>query len=352
MKGLTVPWVKSRRKRSDPADAVFAWSGIRLARNLDGEAFPGNSTPDRRRAVCAAVREALAGNAVQWTYRNAESLDASEAGLLEDARLLPADFLQNPQGRAILASPRYETVILVNGDDHLRIGADLPGLALNRIYPPLDALDDELSSRLSYAFSPSLGFMTSDPAAAGCALRAGVFLHLPGIMLSCGEEKILLRTAEPLGVALSGFFGAKDEFPGNLYELSNRGGLGESESEILERVTAAARRIADEELTVREDLKRRHPERIQDFGLRSFALLKNAYLMSAAEAMNCFSGVRLALETGYLDPLPAEINWNELLLGVQAHGLALPSGEKISTEEQAYARASFLRGIFNPGERP
>ena len=55
----------------------------------------------------------------------------------------------------------------------------------------VDRMDEELGQELPLAFHHEFGFLTSCPTNVGSGLRASVFMHLPGLVLTKEIKKVL-----------------------------------------------------------------------------------------------------------------------------------------------------------------
>jgi len=132
-----------------------------------------------------------------------------------------------------------------------------PGVDLDGAWRAVDALDDDLDGRLDFAFSSTLGFLTSCPTNVGTGMRASVQAHLPAVVLNKDLER-LIEDLRSKRLAIRGFYGEGSAAFGNFFQVSNGTTLGVREAEILERLDAAARELADWEERARRPSCRGH----------------------------------------------------------------------------------------------
>ena len=332
------PWKhRHARGRKTIGDPVTIASFITLSRNIRGLPFPGNASPEQKEAVLKLVRDAL-GEA--WTECRMEDQGELDRVLLEEAKFIPHGFAENPQRRSLFYDGNG-TVLLVNGSDHLAIRIFAAGPAPDELSAQTEAMDTMLSEKLTPAFHPRFGFVTENPEDAGTGLHVSFLLHLPALVLN-NAQPVMLEALKAMDLAATGFFGDDQKFPGNLFLLSNTSTMGETESEIISRVSDCAARIAGRELEVREEFRKKSPLRLMDFCARSRAVLGCARLISANEAMNALSGLKLAEESGLL-PEGLPFDWENLLLSILPGHISALCGEDHGPEQRAARRANLLR---------
>ena len=78
-------------------------------------------------------------------------------------------------------------------------------------------------------------------------------LHLPGLVLSEQVNQII-QAVNKLGLAVRGLYGEGTEALGNVFQVSNQMTLGETESDIVERLNKVLLQIVDHEQNARVKL--------------------------------------------------------------------------------------------------
>lgn len=341
------PWTCPAAEKAFPISAeteeallkAAVFSKIRLIRNVRGIPFPPNASNEQKQALLEQVRAVL-GKIGKWNEFDLDKLtDEEKVDLVETKTVLPEQ-TQNVRYRSVFISEKSPWLsITVNGNDHLVIQSFAPGADLIRLYAKTERLEDALAEKLDMAYHPQFGFTANDPADAGTGLSASVMLHLPATGIT-GNEKGILDGLHAMGLSARGFFGDANKFPGNLYEIFNRTKMGESERELLTRMTNCVLHIAQEEIFQRDDLRKKHPLRVLDFCFRSKAVLEEAHLISTVEAMNALSGLRLADESKIFS-LP--FRWDAMLINIQPGRISERCGTDNGPEHRAAERATLLR---------
>ncbi len=295
---LTLPqWVEA----SGPhADIVFS-TRVRLARNLAKYKFPSlagapelTSVSDQ---VCAAVANAdvlMQPQFVEMDYLG----DLDRLVLVERRLASPALAERKGSARVILGAGEYSS-IMTNEEDHLRLQSFQPGLDVRTAWQKLERLDDELSSRLDYAFSPQFGFLTACPTNTGTGMRVSLLVHLPALMILQEMEKTSKKFAK-MGLTIRGFYGEGTEVIGNVFQISNQLTLGCSEDDTLGLLEQVAEQLIALEQKARERLLADRKLNLEDRVWRTYGVLRYARSLSSGEFLNFLSFIRLGLDVKIL----------------------------------------------------
>ena len=181
----------------DHSDIVLS-TRVRLARNLQGHAFGARARVNDRQAVLDNFKAIFARseNLMKGTLLEMKDLGSRARRILLERRLVTSDLLGKtkgdpPAGTAVHFSDRDPLSVMVNEEDHLRVQSLLSGLRIQESWEIVDSLDEELGQELPYAFHHEFGFLTSCPTNVGSGLRASVFMHLPGLVLTKEIGKVL-----------------------------------------------------------------------------------------------------------------------------------------------------------------
>lgn len=344
------PPVAEWTRASGPESDVVLSSRVRLARNIAGIMYPGAAKDADRRRALAAARDACLAQAtvgvggadrVRW-------IDLTETRPLDRMALVERHLISKqhakgaePRGVAV-SEPSEWLSIMANEEDHLRIQVIRSGLALSDALERADTVDDQLESRLDYAYSARWGYLTACPTNVGTGLRVSVMLHLPAMRVMQQVDK-LRRAAKAMNLAVRGFYGEGSDIAGDLYQISNQATFGVAERDIL---AALERDIVPEfvgyERHAREALMKKRRLLLEDLAYRALGALRYARLLSAEEALQHLSALRLGVETGVIRGVaPGTIN--ELLLLVQPAHLQLSAGRDMDQAERRIARAAVVR---------
>lgn len=269
---------------------------VRLARNLADMPFVGRLNEQGKRQVSTTVRDALAmtennPSPNSFLYVAMDEIPRLQAASLAERRLISTQFAAQEPGTALLTLPDDSMAIMLCEEDHLRVQALAPGLALQDCHARADELDNRLSSKLDFAFSPQLGYLTQCPTNLGTAMRAGVLLHLPALA-ALNRVGGYAESISKLGLTIRGAFGEGSQGTAALFQLSNQVTLGISETQALENLQAYALQFVANERNARAELLAQ-PE-WEDKLWRAYGLCKHARRMKSHEAMKLLSLLRMA----------------------------------------------------------
>ncbi|HXY30131.1 MAG TPA: protein arginine kinase [Gemmatimonadaceae bacterium] len=320
---------------------------LRLARNLEGFAFPGRAREGERLRILARVREAVAASPSldASVLVRVDELSPDDRLLLHERHLVSKELAgldpHHPVRSGAAVFLGAGTGVMVNEEDHLRLQTLRSGFDLADAFESITRLDDELGSHLPYAYHSEFGFLTSCPTNTGTGLRASVLIHLPGLVLTKEMPKTLAGLQQ-LGITFRGLYGEGSEVVGNCVQISNQTTLGRSEEEIVEQMTLVLRTVIAREDEARRVLLRDAGYIIEDKAWRAYGTLRYARSLTFDEAMNCLSAVRLAVGLKLITGLSV-YTLNKLLIFSQAAHLAYAEGRSLTESEADIARARYVR---------
>ncbi|MFN2350746.1 MAG: protein arginine kinase [Kiritimatiellia bacterium] len=331
-------WLKRGGKKE-----VVVSSRIRLARNVDGRAFPGWADEQSAQQLWEDLLPVLSSlrECPDPLVLDLPSLTRVERGVLVERHLISRDLAQASPG-AGLVFQRDETVaIMVNEEDHLRLQAMNPGLALRAMWRRIDAVDSEIEQRVPFAFSSQLGYLTACPTNLGTGMRASAMLHLPGLVLM-NEINSIVRGVNKIGLAVRGLWGEGTDASGNMFQISNQTTLGEREESIIARLEQIVLEIAEHEKDARTRLLQQRENHLRDHVGRAYGILAHAFMLNSRETLDLLSALRLGIDLGIV------LNWSksvldELFLLIQPGHLQKLAGKNIGSEKRDLARAHLVR---------
>tara|TARA_Y100000588_G_scaffold110850_1_gene121514 strand:+ start:726 stop:1796 length:1071 start_codon:yes stop_codon:yes gene_type:complete len=327
-----------------PDDHVVLSSRVRLARNLSGRSFPGRAKKAERVETCGVIQPAVEGlSAMRGGYSESMGeLKAMEKQILVERHHISREHAAKKDGSGLVINKDQTACVMINEEDHLRMQALLPGLQLKQAWQKIDRIDTSLEKKVEFAFHEKLGYLTACPTNLGTGIRVSAMLHLPGLVL---QEQVnqIIQAVTKLGHAVRGLYGEGTEALGHIFQVSNQMTLGESEAEIVERISKVLLQVKEHEENARETLlKNKSKELFNNIG-RAYGLLANAHIVSSKEAMNQISLMRLGVGLGLFPTLSVDV-LDELHLVLQPAHLQRMVGEKLSGEERDLYRADLLRG--------
>lgn len=342
-----MPAVRDPQSRYEAAYAITLSSRVRLARNLCGVPFPDQAAPAIRKEVLARVKKA-AREALPVQEDLADCHSLLRQRLFED-HLISHNLLEGRPESAVCMNPEHTLAVMINEEDHMRIQALRLGLALREAWGDADALDDLLEQQLEYAFSPTLGYLTSCPTNVGTGMRASVLMHLPALVI-LNEMEPIINGLNKIGLTVRGRWGEGTAALGQMFQISNQLTLGQPELRIVEDLEAIVKEAAGHEENARARLKRERRPFTEDLVARAEAILAAARLITAKEALERLSELRLGIALGLVRKIEMQ-TVDLLLLAVQPANLQTMLGREMGGEERDYERARLLRSeLRRPAE--
>ncbi|HEX7940266.1 MAG TPA: protein arginine kinase [Gemmatimonadaceae bacterium] len=341
-----VSWLEASGEHS----GIVLSTRIRLARNIEGFAFPGRARDGERLRVLSRVREAVDGApALRHNLLvRVDELPPAERMLLHERHLVSRELAgldpQHPvrSGAAVFLGDG--TGVMVNEEDHLRLQTLRSGFDLSGAYGTIERIDEELGERVPFAYHQEFGFLTSCPTNTGTGMRASVLIHLPGLVLTKEIGKTLAGLQQ-MGLTYRGLYGEGSEVVGNFFQISNQTTLGRSEEEIIDQLMYVLRTVISREEDARRVLLRDAGYIIEDKLWRAYGTLRYARSLTFEEAMNYLSGVRLAVGLKLIAGLSV-YTLNKLLIFSQSAHLAHAEGKALTESEANLVRARYVRQLL------
>ena len=329
-----------------PFSDVALSTRARLVRNLPNFPFPHHATEVELETILADLSRRLVrlpAFADGWDVGFA-GLELVQRRALQEKLLASFGLVSRPVSRGMVISRDLARVAMINEEDHLRLQAYRAGFDPQGALESIMALDGELEQEVESAFSPEWGYLTASPTNLGTGLRLSALLHLPGLVL-VGEIEKVLNALRQLQFSVRGLFGEGSAVRGALFQISNLITLGRDESEIADDFQAHVGKIITYERSARNQLYGRDHLVIEDMVHRSWAVVVNARVITAQEAFDCLSNIRLGVGLGLLPALdPGRLN--QLTVQQQTAHLELAVGHQLSGRDKGAARAALLRDFF------
>lgn len=329
------------------ADVVLS-TRVRLARNVDGYAFPSRIAPDVRRDLETRLHAWIgdARLAPDVRYWNLDALPEITCLLLMERHLVSRELVMGRGDRGVSFVPTESVSVMSNEEDHLRIQVVRSGYALSEAFAAALEVDKKLESRIPYAWHERYGFLTSCPTNVGTGLRISVMMHLPALMLMNQMDKVYHATSK-VGLTVRGFYGEGTKAIGDVIQISNQQTLGSSEDQILETIQQMVPKIVEYERGVRQHLLSEKRSTVEDKVWRSVGLLRYARKLSSEETMTLLSALRLGVNLKIIPDITVS-DVNELFVITQPGHLQTLEGKELLPDDRDVARASLLRKRLKP----
>lgn len=327
----------------DAETSVVLTSRVRLARNLADSPYPGWARKGQRRKVMSTIRDHVNELTPMKNGFSHElsDLDSLQKQVLVERHLISREQAARNEGSATVVNRKQSLSLMINEEDHLRIQAILPSLNLEEAYRLAHEIDQGLEGKLAFAFDSKWGYLTACPTNLGTGMRASAMLHLPALVLSDQIGQVLKGIGK-LGLAVRGLYGEGTESLGNLYQISNQSTLGESEEEILHRLTKVIKDVSRYETQARLKLFKEDPLMLRDRIGRATGILTYARIISSKEALNHLSMLRLGAD---LEILPSSLleSCDRLFMETQPAHLQWTAGKKLEPDARDAMRAQMIR---------
>ena len=339
-------------KLEGPSNRIVMSSRVRLARNIAGEPFPGWAKKPARvkmlKGICAKVEstEEMQGG----FSAGMEELSSLDKQILVERHFISREHAAKSAGSGMILSPQEALSVMINEEDHLRMQCLMPGLQIKTAWLAIDQFDTSLESCLDFAWSKKYGYLTACPTNLGTGIRVSAMLHLPGLVLAEQINQII-QAVSKLGLAVRGLHGEGTEALGNVFQVSNQMTLGESESDIVERLNKVLLQIVDHEENARSKLQETKAKTVYNHIGRAYGIIANAHVISSKETMNLLSLVRLGIDLD-LFPGVSRSLVDELFIITQPAHLQKAHKGKLSAEKRDLLRADMLRDRLIGVDRP
>jgi len=326
-----------------PVSDIVISSRIRLARNLEKIPFATRATEASQAEVLRHVSESLThlSSLKNPFLVQMGELDELDRQFLVERHVISREHASQPDHRAVAIGPGEVISIMVNEEDHLRIQVMQSGLNLRDAWGLIDALDDELSEAMPYAYSSDWGYLTCCLTNAGTGMRASVMMHLPALVITKQINKVL-HAITKLGLTARGLYGEGTEAQGNFFQISNQVALGHSEEELVENLERILKQVIDHEQTARDSLLGNSRLQLEDRMWRAYGILRYAQTISSNETLDLLSAVRLGVDLGIMNRLDRNTVMELLIFSQPAHLQKLEGG-KLLTKERDAKRALLIR---------
>ena len=157
-------------------------------------------------------------------------------------------------------------------------------------------------------------------------------------------EKVV-RAVNQLGMAVRGLFGEGSDASGSIFQISNQTTLGESEEDIIKRLSSVLNTIIEHELNARARLLEADSGKLFDKIGRAFGILQNGRLLTSAEAMNLLSLVRLGVDLDVFPEVRRTVV-DRLFIEAQPGHIQYAAHGAFESAQRDQLRAQFLRTEF------
>lgn len=339
---LDSPKVSWLQEEGSDTDVVLS-SRVRLARNLTDYPFPNRADNESKLRILKDIeryRRKLNETGVgKYSFFKMDDLTEEDRQMLMEKHLISHQLTSGEIGQGLLLRDDASVALMINEEDHLRIQGMSRGLSLQEAFKKANQVDDLLEESNEWAFHSGRGYLTACPTNVGTGMRASVMLHLPA--LTIGKHMNRLTAAiQPQGLVLRGLDGEGSEANGHIFQLSNQVTLGQTEDEIIQKLSQVTKQIIELERKVREEID---INILADQAGRAYGILKYAHQINSEEALKLLSWIRLGRFRNVL-PTGKDGWFEELMVAIRPYFLQkLQGGKLLTPHERDQARAKWLR---------
>ncbi len=342
----------------NPEKKWFAYAGkeqdvilntqVFLSRNIEGIPFVRRLHTAEKQEVIGLVREVADSPQLSlsglFTFISMETVSKAQAVSMAERGLVSPEYIARREGKGVLCSQDEALSIVLNGDDHLLLHTNRPGLDLEGAYDAADRLERILSKGLSFSFDSRFGYLTQNPANLGTGMHASLTLHLPALSAS-GSVPRIAASLSRLGMDLREGMAAEGE--ADIYRLTNRVSLGISEQEALFNLKSIGLQIVAQEREARKAFC--ETENGKDRICRAMGTLLYAQVLPQKEAMELLSSVYMGVSQGIFAK-PEYSLLAEIMENVQPATLSLAVKSE-NSHTLDIARAKYIQERLQKAEK-
>ncbi|MBR2951858.1 MAG: hypothetical protein IKC43_02665 [Clostridia bacterium] len=294
-------WYEKKAEGKD----VCVSTRVRLARNLKDFPFKARLTDEKAAEIVNKLFD-IYNDQENYTVTTMQDIGRIDAESLAERHYISRDFAKSTSPRLLVRDDSRDIAIMVGEEDHLRIQCIKNGYALEEAFRATMEEEAFLDSRLDFAFSESLGYLTHCPTNLGTALRISVMMHLPALT-AAGRMEALTQQLQKIGVTVRGLYGEGSRADAALYQISNQVTMGITEEETLRKMSKIIGQIADTERAMRTSYDEETSEKLLDRAQRSEGILRTARLVSSSEFLSLYNAARLGCMIGNTSSLTPEL---------------------------------------------
>lgn len=336
-------------ENSELDNNIVLSSRIRLARNIKKYPFSNVITNEQASIMINELKASIKNEETKMgeyfdfiDMQTASSID--KYAMLEN-HIISQELLRKKEASGILIQKDESASILLNEEDHIRIQTIFPGYNIDNAWKLADNIDNLIEGNIEYAFDKDYGYLTSCVTNTGTGLRASFMIHIP-ILEKSGQLRNIIQAISKFGITLRGIYGEGSEPMGSIYQISNQITLGKSEIEILEGLKNITCQIIEQENMLRNSVIENQKDDFKDKIYRSYGILQYCKKISAKEAIQLLSDIRLGYISGIIDLPKPKANIYNIMMNIQPGNLQKHFQKQYSEDEKDTQRAKFINQQF------
>lgn len=327
------------RQNSAP---IWMVSSFFLQRNLSFSLFPSKMSTEESYATLTTLKHSLIGVSQfkDSVFYDIDRLNTWEREYLFENFLATYDASNTSCKSEVVIDRSGNFLAVINDRDHLVLYSLDTQANWERAWDKLSTTERELSHKLSFAYSPNFGYLTSNPSSSGTALTVRIFLHLPSLIHLDQIDDVLVKEIDD-EISVYGLIGQKN-FIGDVVIIQNRFTLGLTEDHILRRVHKSATKLMNAEQTLRSNLIKTPNTAILDRLGRAMGLLKYSYQIDRDEVLSALSFIKLGVDLKWVGGVSSK-EINKLFFEMHHARPRFSQYGKLSHDQIPHKRAQFLQ---------
>ncbi|CAH0434922.1 Putative kinase [Clostridium neonatale] len=340
-KSIMRNWIHNLANNED----IVLSTKIQLARNLKLVPFPNKLDYMKARENAELIYEVLNDTiySEDMTLYKLWENDKKDYEDCIEKHLINKNLLDNSEKGAFIVNKNETISIMINEGEHIKIQCITAGLNLEEAFNSANIIDDNIESKLEYAFNENLGYLMESPKNIGTGLEASIDIHLPALTMNNEIDKIS-KTFDRLGMSIKSIYNYDSEKYGNIYRISNKSSLGIKEHEIIGTLKGVVLNVISEEKRAKEVLLSKNKYEVENKVYRAYAILQSAVLLDEKEAIELLSDIRLGVELNLLNIENGKIN--QLLVMIKNSSIENYIGRPLNIREINYERANLVKRIL------
>lgn len=290
----SIPWNHENQ-------AIWLGSSLTLRRNLNRYNFPSKMQKMEVDQVLQTLKKSLLEDSgIEHPHFFAmNSLSSTDRELMFEHFLFLRGLTEPPNGSGVVIDDKGSFLALINTANHLELRVLNISNQMEAAWNTIAQIENRISGKEGFAFSPKFGYLTSDPSQCGTGLTVNAYLHLPAL-IHTGQIDSALANAEEDEVQVTGMSSEEEDFIGDLVILQNNYSIGMSEESILHAIQIAATKLIGAEKTMRQHLKQEQNIEVKDLISKAYGLMLHAFQLETKDALDLLSLLKLGLSLGYV----------------------------------------------------
>lgn len=320
-------------------------SAFTLRRNLSRHQFPHRQSEQSAKQVLEEITKTLMTLPClkNPTFFDFSLLDPSKRAFLFEHYFVPDGVYEERPYQGIVTDESGLFLAGINLSDHLVFQLIDCKNKWHESWNLLQEIESSLCKKLEFAFTPKLGYLTSNVYLCGTGLTLRLYLHLPALLhVDQKKEYSQLETNEDCIVTQMGDDSEEGtSFQGDLIILQNKRCLGVSEDLTLQSLYSFASSLIQKENESRDAIKSGNFPYMKDLVAKAYGILMHSYQMSMQDALAALSLVKLGIDLNWVQGV-SDFEINKTYFKCRRGHLQIKQ-QAASADDLLHTRASFIR---------